>query len=325
MLKLKHLCENFDLAREALTNWEHDTEDLDKLLSRFRISSNAIYPFRRGGELCFLRLAPTEEKQERNLRGELEFLEYLHRNGFPALEPIPSRTGEMLLTLSTAWGEYYACAVKKVPGKSIEDTELSDKVLYEYGKTLGRLHALSETYLPETKKWSHADALDWIGSVLTTYAAPAQMHREFSDLRAAFSELPSDAAQYGLVHYDFEPDNVFFDPKTEGCFVIDFDDGMYHWFALDIEQAFDSLSELLPEDAFPAAKETFLRGYQAERPVPEKLEQLCPLMRRFIDLFGYARLLRCVSEKPENPPEWMEKLEKRLRYVMAMREDKVRN
>lgn len=62
MLKLKYLFENYNLAKEALKNWEHDTDTLDEMLSQFRISSNAIYPFCQGGKVCFLRLAPTEEK-----------------------------------------------------------------------------------------------------------------------------------------------------------------------------------------------------------------------------------------------------------------------
>lgn len=62
MLKLKYLFENYDLAKEALENWEHDHDPHDKMLSQFRISSNAIYPFCQNGEVCFLRLAPCDEK-----------------------------------------------------------------------------------------------------------------------------------------------------------------------------------------------------------------------------------------------------------------------
>ena len=91
MLKLKHLVENFDLAKEALTHWEHDSETLDKAFTRFRISSNAIYPFFCNGALCFLRLAPAEEKLECNLRGELEFLTYLQEKDFPALRCVSEK------------------------------------------------------------------------------------------------------------------------------------------------------------------------------------------------------------------------------------------
>lgn len=35
--------------------------------------------------------------------------------------------------------------------------------------------------------------------------------------------------------------NVFYDEETGSCNMIDFDDSMYHWYAMDIEQALDSL------------------------------------------------------------------------------------
>ena len=53
MLKLKHLFENYSLAKKALEHWSHDEDNLDEMLSRFRISSNAIYPFMQAGQICF--------------------------------------------------------------------------------------------------------------------------------------------------------------------------------------------------------------------------------------------------------------------------------
>ena len=39
---------------------------------------------------------------------------------------------------------------------------------------------------------------------------------------------------------------------------------------------------------------------------------IMPLMRRFINLYGYARLIRCIDEKLDNEPEWMINLRKNL-------------
>ena len=106
MLKLKYLFENYGLAKEALENWEHDEDTLDRMLSQFRISSNAIYPFCQNGEVCFLRLSPLEEKMENNVFGEMEFIRYLLERGYPALKPIGTKTGELCLKLDTEWGQF---------------------------------------------------------------------------------------------------------------------------------------------------------------------------------------------------------------------------
>ena len=209
MLKLKHLYPNFDLAKEALTSWAHDKENLDEARARFRISGNATYPFYWDGAICFLRLAPTDEKLRDNIAGEIEFILYLRENGYPAAEPLLSLSGEHLLTLETAWGDYFATAFRGVSGVRIDKSDYSEDILFAYGKALGKLRELSSRFVPRVAKWSHEDALHWIGSILEEYRAPASVLTELNTLRTDLSFLSKSNATYGLVHYDFEPDIRF--------------------------------------------------------------------------------------------------------------------
>lgn len=320
MLKLKYLFENYGLAKEALENWEHDEDTLDRMLSQFRISSNAIYPFCQNGEVCFLRLSPLEEKMENNVFGEMEFIRYLLERGYPALKPIGTKTGELCLKLDTEWGQFYAAAFRKVDGVPVEDTELSHEIMREYGKTLGRLHSLSSHYAAKTKKWTHSEVLDWIMSVLSEYHAPEAAVSEQIAIKNELGRLPANRNTYGLVHYDFELDNVFYDKEKKACSVIDFDDGMYHWFALDLEQVFESLEDRLSGEALQSARNEFIEGYQEERPYTREMEEWLPLMRRFINLYGYARLIRCVAEKFADEPEWLTELRKKLEKAILEKE-----
>ena len=323
MLKLKHLFENYALAKTALARWEHDKDTLDDMLSRFRISSNAIYPFRQNGAVCFLRLAPTDEKLARNVIGELELIEYLIRNGFPALVPIPAKDGAVCLTLHTEWGDYYATAFRKVRGVQIEATNYSNEMMVSYGKTLGRLHALSADFIPTVAKWTHEDALDWIGEVLREYGASGVMLAERDAISRELAALPR--TYYGLVHYDFEPDNVFYDAETNSCAVIDFDDGMYHWYALDIEQVFASLAEELSGDSLEAAERAFLDGYRTQHAYTAEMDALRPLMRRFINLYTYARLTRSIAETFDDEPEWLTGLRVKLGSILTSIETGIRS
>lgn len=318
MLPLKYLFENYDLAREALKNWEHDEDTLDRMLAQFRISSNAIYPFCQNGGVCFLRLAPLEEKLEKNVRGEMEFIQYLLDRGYPALRPVPAKTGEVCLVLNTRWGRYYAAAFHRVGGVPLEDTDL--EMAEEYGRALGRLHSLASQFAPETKKWTHAEALDWTASVLSEYRAPDFAAAECAALKRELSALPAGPECYGLVHYDFELDNVFYDRERNACSVIDFEDGMYHWYALDVEQVFDSLEEELSGEALETAKSKFIKGYREEHGYTREMDASRPLMRRFIDLYGYARLIRCVAEKFPDEPAWMVELRGKLEKAISAKE-----
>lgn len=318
MLPCRHLFENFALAKEALAHWSYEEE----LFEQFRISSNAIYPFRREGKTCFLRLAPVEEKRRENIAGELEFLDYLASQEYPAVCPIPADTGETLLRLDTPWGTYWATAFWGAGGTRLDNLSPTPALLRSYGRTLGKLHALSAAYRPACPKWNHSQVLDWAEETLRQYGAPREVLAQIDPLRKALEALPRTPDCYGLVHYDFEPDNVFYDERTGTCTPIDFDDGMYHWYALDVEQVFDSLDDMGITDPLSAQAE-FLSGYRKEFAYPQEWEALRPLMRRFVDLYGCARLRRCVAEKLEDEPDWLTDLRTKLANAIARKEQAI--
>ena len=77
-------------------------------------------------------------------------------------------------------------------------------------------------------------------------------------------------------------------------------------------------------ERFKAAQREFIRGYSEENSFTEEMEQMLPLMRRFVNLYGYARLIRSVSEKFENEPEWLVKLREKLGKAIANKENNVK-
>lgn len=316
MMKLRHLFSNFDLAEMLLKNWEFDEDSLD-LFKEFRISANAIYPFKQNGELCFLRCGPCSEKRRQNLIAELDFIQYLRSTGYPALEPLPSKSGALWLEQRTPWGEQFACAFQRVKGVQLSRTELDDPVVLAYGRALGELHALSATYPATTvRRWTHEEVLDWITVELKSLPADRLASNELLMLREYFSRLPASASVYGLVHYDFETDNVFYDETNGTCSVIDFDDAMYHWYMLDIVQALDSLKREVPADVFAQKKALFLSGYTSQFAIDDDLLAGMPFFRRFTSLYRYTRVKRAIYEKWDNEPEWMLELRHKLEQTM---------
>lgn len=306
MMKLKNLVENFDLARLALTHYAHDADSLDNMLPRFRISSNAVYPYLNQGQLCFLRLAPLEEKHPAQVQAEIDFIQYLRGQGYPAMQPIPDNAGRLTFQLDSPWSAHCVSAFAAVPGISIEDTPLSPELVHAYGRSLGRLHALSATYegpaiRPAWDAVLNQDVLQQVQAAPSVVAA-------CSKLFDALCALPTDRSCFGLINYDFEPDNVFWDSSSHRISVIDFDDCLYGWYAMDVAQALNELDE---EWAGP-----FLDGYRNAFPFTAEQEATLPLMRQYITLHSYARLEHCLSESVPNPPEWMVNLR-------AMLENKV--
>ncbi|GIO26322.1 phosphotransferase enzyme family protein [Ornithinibacillus bavariensis] len=319
MLKLKYLFNNVDLAEMLLRNWEYDNQSLD-MFKYYRISSNAIYPFQVHGKTQLLRFSPKTEKNGDNILAELDFITYLRSKQYGVLETVVSKNGKELVETRTPWGEYYASVFKRVAGKQLNLTDLSEDIIFCYGKALGKLHQLSSEYNPSKyKRWSYNDVLNWIYTILVDFPNEESALRETKLLQDYFADIPMTKKTFGLIHYDFEYDNVFYDENTKSCNIIDFDDSMYHWYVMDIEQSLTSLQDCVHPEMYQQKKQYFLDGYRTEFEISDDMMSLIPACRRFANLYGYARVKISVQDQWDNEPEWLKDLRKNLSE--AMKED----
>lgn len=321
MLKFKYLFDNRELANMILNYWEYDHDD-PNLLKYYRISSNAIYWCKNKGNTFFLRFAPAEEKSKEKILAELEFLKYLKNSGYSSAETILSKAGNELETVNTPWGKYYASAFKKASGTQLERIHLTNDIVFGFGKALGKLHKLSSEFNPvNNKRGDWKESFDWMEDILSAFPDETAAKNEISLLRNYFSKLPATKDNFGLVHYDFELDNVFYDEVSKTYTAIDFDDSMYHWYALDIEQSLDSLKEEIQEDQIEPLTNDFIKGYLSEYDISDEMLKMLPVFRRYIDLYNYVRILYSSEEKWDNEPDWLVelrgKLDNRLNSIKA--------
>lgn len=319
MLKLKYLFDNRDLAEMILKNWEYDLDSI-KLFDFYRISANAVYPFRYNEKVRFLRFSPTTEKDRNNLVAELEFIDYLKTKDYPALCTVASKHNRKIEEVTTPWGNYFAVVFEHVSGGSLEEIEYTEEVCRKHGTCLGRLHKLSLEYQPKNNpRWSYEDALTWIEKELIKFPDEILAKQEIDIIRRALENLPKNNQNFGLIHYDFELDNVFYDQDTDMLSVIDFDDAMYHWYAMDIQQALDSIEGEIDSEEYPIMKENFIEGYRKEFNVSDEMLSHMPIFKRFSNLYVYLRILSSSEEVWENEPKWLNELRGKFSMVMKQR------
>lgn len=317
MLKFKYLFDNRDLAVMLLENWEYDKENLN-LLDSFRISANAVYPFMVDGKVNFLRFTPTEEKSEEDLLAELNFIEYLCDNGYNASNIVKTKGQKRFINAHTPWGNYLAVVFKGVRGKQIERLTYSDELYFGYGKSLGKLHKLSKHYNPKNvTRIDWKQRLIWTKDILKEYSAPNNSIAEVDILLDFFSSMNMEIDNYGLIHYDFELDNVFYNESNKEFYTIDFDDCVYHWYAMDIEQSLDSIKNEIPFAYHKDAQDFFLSGYRTEMNLSEDMQKLFSVFRRYANVFGYARCIRSINETWDNEPDWMNSLRKHIQKCLS--------
>lgn len=87
------------------------------------------------------------------------------------------------------------------------------------------------------------------------------MLAEAGSVGAELARLPRNLENYGFVHYDFEPDNVFWHEESSVCASIDYEDGMYHFFLLDADAIGDCLScDALAREGAPFERLSYGKG-----------------------------------------------------------------
>lgn len=320
MLKLKHLFDNRDLADMLLAYWDWDSDNRE-ILDRFRISANAVYPFYYQERLQFLRFSPEEEKSAELIRAEVDFLNYLKGAGYPSVQLVRSQSGQQQLSVPTPWGRYSAVVFSAAGGEPLTEVSGSDEIYYGLGQSLARLHSASAAYQPgNCRRPDWKEILDWCRTVFDKYQAPKKAVLELVVLRKHFSSLRPTGDNYGLIHFDFETDNVFYDARHKVFTPIDFDDCHYHWYAMDIVKTLRSIQEDLPDKEKTTASQSLISGYQSIRPVDEKLLASSSLFIRYTNIVTYARIWRSIYEKWDHEPDWMIKLREHLNEHLKMLE-----
>lgn len=313
MEKLRYLFENFNLAEMMVKQWEYDEESL-KLFRNFRISSNAIYPFEINGKAHFLRLSPDSTKEVGFIEDEISFTNYLRTHGFDAVNFIASRNGKLVESCETPWGLYNASVMEGVLGQELEELEMDASIAFEFGSALGKLHKLSSTYeIMPSNRMHCIEALTWCENYLIDFPEHKEIIDAIELLKPVLKALPKVRTQYGLIHYDFDLDNVFLDRETRKMHVIDFDDCMMSWYDMDVVLSLDKLGN--------AHQDSFIKGYNSHYQHSSDFERLTPIFRQFTLIYSYTRIVRSIEEKWENEPAWMINLRSKFASYLIKTKD----
>jgi Ser/Thr protein kinase RdoA (MazF antagonist) len=294
------------IADQILTRWECDPGSA----RFFRSSSNFVFRLRRAGQDAFLRFADSTERRARDFQSEMEIVRHLAGAGIAVATPVRSRAGGFVETVESKSGTFHAVVCGFVGGRTFEIDDLVPSRFREWGATMGRLHSaamsLPKSALDARRSWRHD--LAFAGRHIPSDRPAAR--RELDELLAALAALPIDAASYGLIHFDFELDNLVW--QDSGICILDFDDCAQYWHVADIAFALEDVFE----HGFDAKDESFaefVRGYETERPIPAWAVAALPTFLRLAGLLRYARIRRSLDvPRSAAHPAWLTALQERL-------------
>lgn len=280
-----------------------------------RASANFVAYLETPAGKFVLRFNHATERTPAQVAGELAWLTQLAGRGVRAAQPLASRAGRLVESVPTALGLFHAALFERLPGEHLEFETLDLAGFARWGQVVGTLHRGGQGLPAEGRAcWS-----DWLETFRQAVpAAETLAWRELAAVEAALRALPQPAAEYGLIHYDLELDNLCWEGETAG--LIDFDDCSWHWLAADVAFALrdlwaDSAAQVNLEEA---RFQAFLGGYRSQRDLSAAEVRRIPLFLRFHNLVSFARITRSLAEGPlAGEPEWVGGLRRHLGGKLA--------
>jgi len=280
-----------EIKQEAMKRYciaEGDIELLDGFESY-------IFKYRRDEEDYILRIGHSIRRSPSLIRGEIDWINYLARGGASVAKAVASLEGQFVEELDDLHGgQFLATAFVRAEGKPPWEQPNSETPdFYEhYGRVIGRMHKLTQTYQPPDPTWRRLewdDPINWEISEWLPKGDGIVLER-YSSLKAHFDTLPrDDTSAYGLIHQDAHRGNMFLDDSGK-ITLFDFDDCVYSWFIYDIAMVLFYAAN--GQEDMSGYTENFmkhfLRGYREENRLDARWLKETPhfLKLREIDLYA---------------------------------------
>lgn len=247
---------------------------------------NQVFRIEQGANSYALRLHRPGYRTDTELWSELQWMNAVARAGLHVPTPIPSTSGELLLTLDG----YQIDVLSWLSGSPIGQTgtplEHKDRtgLFHSLGREMARLHNASDAWdipdgfqrcdwdreglLGETPLWDRF----WENPTLNS-----KNQDHFANIRnRANHELQSIEANldYGLIHADLVRENVLVD--GEQIQLIDFDDSGFGFRLFDVAT---TLLKNRSEPDYQDLRAALIEGYRIERPLDTDHLNLFLLLR----------------------------------------------
>ena len=297
------------LANQLLTAWLHDPDSA----RFFRTSANAVFTFTQAGSPYILRFNHDDERSVSYICAEIAYLQHLSNAGVSIARPVQSLAGRYVESMDTSHGCFHSVVFEAVSGQQFEIDELTLDGFRTWGQALGKLHTAAQSYSDAGRPTWHDHVAETVASLPVS---EREAHAAIAKLRNHLDALPMNEENFGLIHFDFELDNLIW---TEvGLTAIDFDDSAWYWFAADIAFA---LRDLFDDDATNIdlsheSLQAFVAGYRAEKSLTAEEIALLPLFLKLHHVIGLGTLLRALETKPPtNEPAWAQALRQKLEQV----------
>lgn len=246
------------------SHWNID----DQIVFHRRVA-NFVYFVNLNQEPAVLRLTEAKHRSQDEILSELDWIEYLAKNGMSVARPIPTVNNSLVIELPGS-EKFFAVLFKKAKGEFLpQEQDIPDELIKNWGRFIGRMHLLSKNYHPTAgiisrQQWTNDESLAM--ALRSLDQSDEIAYTRMNQLLEWMKSLPKNINEYGLIHTDLHQGNFFVEHGLITAF--DFDDSCYQWFSYDLIAPLNSMSKKISEGVQSDEKskilDTFLQGYNKE-------------------------------------------------------------
>ncbi|SMB96896.1 phosphotransferase enzyme family protein [Deinococcus hopiensis] len=255
---------------------------------------NYVYRAEDSAGPLYLRFTHVALRNAEYLGPPLQWLRFLHTQGAPVNEPLPSLDGCWTEAVTQEDDLFLATAVRGVVGPRLSGLPPGPRLYQAFGRSIGQLHAASLRFMPEpsTPPMLGPALLGVFPSWRLFWHGAREHALKEPVIAATFGALtpwvdavggpargwPDDSASatdgLGLTHGDLRPGNAIWD--GERVVIIDFDEPVYGPLATDLARAVMEI----PRGQRAALWAAVLTGYREVLPLGPAWDRELPRLLR---------------------------------------------
>jgi amicoumacin kinase len=192
-----------------------------------------VYEYQKNNAFFILKISHTIRRSRNNIRGEIEFLNFLSNKGLAVSNAVPSTRGNMVEEIAAENGSFLAISYEMALGKEVSDEDWNESLYEKWGEFMGKIHHATKGY-----EWSNPafKRQAWDQEVqlkAEKYLRPDDvMISILKERLTKLTSLPKSKDTYGLIHSDFSQSNFYL--HNGDIYLFDFDDCSYTYFVNDI-------------------------------------------------------------------------------------------
>lgn len=220
---------NDNVIKESIKKYNVSFEKV-KRLGGFE---NFIYEYEKDGQEYVIRFVHSQHRSFNLVFAELEFIDYLDKNGANVSTVVRTIDNELLFKVPAQEGYYFTvCVFTKAKGTFVKKEDITNDFIEMFGKEVGKLHKLTKIYNPKHKReqFYEENFIDiGIRHLGEEHQFVIDRAKEITEKIKGYSQ---DKDSYGLIHTDLHFGNMYYDGKELTFF--DWDDASYKHFISDI-------------------------------------------------------------------------------------------